>query len=169
MVALLKGDGAAILIAFVGLMITLGMIGGIADTVWLQSNTLRVDNATFTSTGVNTSVDLQGRELVTRVSMTNASAAWEDAPSIGLVTGTSSTTGLRTVQAVFNDSSEADGYVNAITVNASYVFNPDGFLSDSSTQSVGALVLLFAVLAMLITAIVVFIQKGSLGTLMRGK
>lgn len=159
-----KMDGKAILIVTIGALIAVAFIATIADSIFEQTNTINVVNTSVTAPAVNASIDLLGREFISGGNVGNAS----DNTIIGAIieTGTSATTGLRTVRLRINDTAAGTA---GLTVNVSYVANPDGYLSDLSSRAVASLILIFGALAILIFVIVVFMKEGSLGKLMEKK
>ncbi len=164
-----KGDGKAIFAVFIGAIIAATLIVAIADQVNLTTNTFNVDNVTVVVPAVNATLDLTGRGLVTRVFITNTSSTNAsnliNIPQLTLQTGTG-TNGLRSVQLFTNDSSTNDV---GNSVNVSYTYEPDGYISDVSGRAVTNLILLFGALAILIFVIVIFIRDGTLGKMIRNE
>ncbi len=156
-------DGKALMIAFIGAIIALAFMTVIADATFFPTTIGTNTNETVTGLAVNVSLDLTGRDLVTATSVTQNDTSAIVTGAI-LSTGTSSTTGLRSVQLTLNDT--ASGFVGK-TVNVTYTYKPDGYLNDLASRSVLLLVILFAALGVLIFVIATFIKLGSLGELMR--
>lgn len=162
--AVLKSDGKAILIVFIGLIITIVLISAVADSVYTQRTVLNSNNATITlPSAANTTVDITGRELVGTATISNGTLDLSD--NFTVSTGTSATTGLRSVQITSNDSSPLH---YGDIANVSYTYRADGYLNNSGARSVAWLIVIFSALAMVVFVIVVFIKHGSLGSLMRG-
>lgn len=168
----LKSDGMAIMIVFIGTMIAATFIASIATDISLQTTPQVRTNDTVTlgTGGLNTAVDLPGRELVTLIELYNATinssaSAVDIANHVWLRTATGSD-GLLSVQVVTNGTG---GHVNGSTVNVSYIMNPDGYLSDGGARAINRTTLIMAALAIVVFVIVVFIGSGSLGNLMREK
>lgn len=160
-----KTDGRAIFIAFFGVIIAATLILSISDQVNLTTSIFNEINTTVTVPAVNVTLDLTGRGLVTRVSITNETGAFANIPALELQTGTG-TNGLRSVQLFTNDSSLENV---GTSVNVSYTYEPDGFISDAGGRAVTILITLFAALAILIFIISIFIEAGSLGKLIRNE
>lgn len=162
-------DGKAIFMVFVGAIIALVLIFVIADQVNLTTTTIEEVNTTVTANAPNVTLDVRGRQLISSINIfntTNISQNLGERFGASLQTGISTTSGLLSVQLVFNDTG-----VNfeGEEVNVSYTANPDGYISDSGGRSVTKLILIFAALAILIFTVVVFIQFGFLGELLRRK
>lgn len=164
--ASLKGDGMAIIMVFIGLIIAATFIIPIADSVIGQTATVDVFNSSVTVPANNGTVDLTGRTLVGTATVfngTNGTASPEalEGKNITIRTAIGSA-GLQTVQLFVNDTGEQ--YVGSV-VNVTYTYEPDGYLQNSGARSLANLIILFAALAMVVFAIVVFIKRGSLGAL----
>jgi len=161
-------DARAIFIVFIGAIITATFIGVIADSTFTETNTISRTNITVTPAAVNTTLDLEGRELLTTVSVVNSSNGSQSLIGFGgsLQTGISSTTGLLSVQLILNDTA-AD--FTSDTVNVSYTANPNGYVSDAGGRSITNLIVIFSALAIMIFAIVVFAKEGTLGKFLRGE
>jgi len=158
-----KTDGKTIFTIFVGAIIAATLIVAIADQVNLTTSTFRVDNVTVTAPAVNATLDLTGRELISRLGITNESQP-NLTNQLTLQTGTG-TTGLRSVQLTINDTSS--NYAG-VSVNVSYTYNPDGYVSDPGGRSITLLITLFAALAILIFVIVVLFQGTLKAIIERG-
>ncbi len=165
--AITDGDFKAIMLVFIGGIVAIVILASVADTIFPQTNTLAVINTTVTGAAVNTTLDLQGRELLTTQEIHNSTNATDNLFDEGasLQTGTG-TNGLLTVQLILNDTAAA--YVGR-PIDVSYTFNPDGYISNSGGRSINNLIPIFAALAILVFVIVMFIKFGSMGTLIRSK
>lgn len=166
--AISEGDFKAIMIVFIGSIIAATLIVSIADQTNLETNTFVNQNQTVTAGAVNATVDTIGRELIGTGSTKNATnATGLDQIGLGvfLQTGTG-TNGLRTVQLVVNDTGSAFA---GESINVSYTYNPDGYISSAGARSITNLIVLFAALAALVFVIVSFMKDGSMGRLIRGK
>ncbi len=130
----------------------------IGDQINLETNTFTDENITVTVPAVNATLDVTGRELVTETSILNSTNASQTAVGLFLQTGTG-TNGLLSVQLAANDT--ASGIVGN-SVNLTYTYNPDGYISDSGGRALTNLILIFAALAILVFVIVVFIKQGSM-------
>lgn len=159
-------DGKAIMMVFIGAIITATLLATIADSVFTQTNTASITNETVTAPAVNATLDLTGRTLISSVLVINASN--ESSPNNnGLILQTSvGSSGLNTVQLTLNDT--AVDYAG-VSVNVSYTYEPEGYLQDGASRAVALLIVLFGALAILVFTIVIFIKEGTLGRLMRGE
>ncbi len=167
MVDFKSGDLKAILIVFIGLIVTAVLISTIADTTFTQTNTLSVENVTATVAAVNATTDLKGRTLLstgTQDVYNQSGASITVIPNLTLITGISTTTGLQSVQ-LFTHDNATD--LVGLSVNVTYSFEPDGYANNSGTRSITALILIFAALAMVVFILIPFIKDGSMGKLMR--
>ena len=167
MVDIKSGDLKAIMIVFIGLIVTAVLISTIADTTFTQTNTLENVNATATVAAINGTTDLKGRTLLDSgtIDVYNQSAAavsWIN--NLTIQTGISATTGLQSVQ-LFTHDNATD--LVGLSVNVTYSFEPDGYANNSGTRSITLLIVIFAALAMVVFVLVPFIKDGSMGRLMR--
>ena len=162
---ILEGDGKAILSIFIGAIIAVVCLGTIADSIYTQTNTFTNANETVTAPVVNGTLDLTGRELVTQVEIYNNTNISQSLIGSGgsLQTGTA-TSGTRTVQLAIDDNAVAFA---GLSVNVSYIYNPEGYLSLGGARSIQSLILIIGALAILIFVIVVLIKSGSLGILIK--
>ena len=163
-------DGKAIFIIFIGAIITIVLLGSIADQIFGETNTITITNVTVTAAAVNTTLDITGRDILTIIEIYNATNATIQSyigNGTNIQSGISTTTGLRSVQFILNDTG-AGPSIAGTTVNISYTANPDGYLSDSGSRSIANLIPLFSALAILIFLLVVLIKEGTLGKLIRG-
>ncbi len=162
-----NSDGKAIMAIFIGAIIAIVFLATIADSIFTQTNTFESINTTVTMPSINGTLDLTGREIVSTIEIYNATNASQSETTelngSSLVTGI--TRGLNTVQLTIDDDSGAR-YAGS-EVNISYVYLPEGYVSDSSARAVTRLITIFGALAILIFVIVVLIKNGSLGELIR--
>ena len=158
-----KGDAKMVFIIFIGTIITVVFLASIGTTIFSQTNTGIATNLTFTGAAINVSVALEGRELLVVTSVLNDTDII--LASLGVVLGTGIVNGVQTVTATINDTA---GDLTGSAINATYTFNPDGFVGSGGARSITLLIPIFAALAILVFVIVVAIKEGSLGELMRG-
>jgi hypothetical protein len=164
-----KSDGTAIFAVFIGAIITLVLIGIIADQVTDRTRLATINNATITVPATaNTTLELTGRDLVSRISITNRTNITSDLLNEGLALEDGiGSNGLKTVRLRTNDSASVFGYLGA-AVNVSYTYNPEGSVRDNSgAASITLLITMFSALAIMIFTIVVFVKSGSMGNLIR--
>lgn len=166
-----SSDGKAIMMVFIGALVAAVFLGTIADSVFTETNILSRINNTVTFSGTaNSSLDIEGRELVSTIEIYNATNSSKGLTSstsgVFLQTGTSSTTGLLTVQIVVNDTAVA--YIGE-PINVTYTYKPDGYLNNAGARSISTLILIFGALAIVVFIIVTFIKFGSMGQLIRSK
>lgn len=162
MVQVLKGDGKAIFTVFIGAIIAIVFLASIGDSIFSQTNTASATNLTVTVLAINTSLAVEGRDLIALTSITNVTNITLD--DLGLILSDGLVNGLKTVTLTANDS--ASDMVGS-KVNLTYTYNPDGYISDSGGRTIALLISIFAALSILIFVIVVFIKNGTLGEFMR--
>ncbi len=146
-------DGKMVMTIFIGAIITIVFLGSIADAIFTQTTILERTNNTVTAPAVNGTLDLVGREVVGEIIINNVSQAnGENMEGTGLniVTGTSASTGLLSVQLTVNDTGSGNA---SQSVNVSYTYQADGYISDSGGRSVTTLILIFGALAIVVFAI----------------
>ena len=171
-----KSDGKAILIVFIGVIIAATLILNIADTENLITNKLSPTNETVTIDDANTS----GVNIFKQYNLTNAPTGAKqsfcplESISVASGNGTALTNGTDfIVDAAFGNIT----FLPTLAVNISvvelnnntvwnYTFCPDGYVNDSGARAITRLITLFAALAILVFAIIVFISTGSLGKFM---
>ncbi len=159
-----KGDGKAILVVFIGAIIAAVLLASVANQVVGVTTTVAAINSSFTlCNSVNCTTDLTGRQLVSgaTITVTNGTVTTRILIRDGADSG-----GLRTVQALVNDTAFAELYGGDL-INVTYTYEPDGFVGGS-TGTITTLITLFGAFAALIFVIVVFIKDGSMGRLIRG-
>lgn len=165
MVNSLKGDGKAIFTIFVGAIIAIVFLASVADSIFIQTNTVSASNSTFTAPAVNESVAILGRELVdgtTPVTLNASNSTGTDLQNSGVFVDTRIINGVRTVALNINQT----GINFASTdINVTYEYDPQGYISIAGGRSVALLITIISALALLIFAVVVFIKDGSLGAL----
>ena len=155
-------DGKMIFMIFLGAIIATAIIAPIANQVVANTQTITVPNTTVTiPITANGTLDLQGRALLTTITIGNSTNNLRD-EGYSLRTATSSTTGLRTVQLIANDSRFYTTGSQSISV--SYTADPDGYVSEAGARAITILIVLFSALAILIF-VIVMLYKGSFGKL----
>ncbi len=160
MVNSLKGDGKAIFTVFVGLIITVVFLAGFATTLVPQTTTESETNLSVTVSAINVSLAVAGRDLIAVTDINNLTDAGLE--SQGLNLGDGLVSGLKTVTLTANDT--ATDFVGT-TVNLTYSYNPDGFISIAGGRSIALLITIVSALAMVVFVVVVLIKEGSLGAL----
>lgn len=165
MVEILKGDGKMIFTIFIGAIIAVVFLASIGNSIFEQTNTGTATNVSFTGAAVNTSLALEGRQLLVATSVINGTNITLISQGVILATGT--VNGVQTVTVTINDTA-AD--LTGSLMNATYTFNPDGFVDDGGARSIITLILIFGALAILIFVVVVlFDPNGSFGRLLKRK
>lgn len=159
-----KSDTRMIFMIFFGLIIATTLIVPIANQINAQTETVTTINQTVTAPAINATLDLAGRSLITQIEVINASNGSSTNAGMFLQTGFG-TSGLRTVQLTLND---AASNFSGTSVNVSYTYEPNGFVSGGSA-SLMLLVLIFAALGALIFAVVILFQGDSFRNLLGRK
>lgn len=164
MVKVLHGDGKAILMVFIGAIITIVFLQSISDTQSFQVNTFTENNLTVTAPAVNASVALSGRELIGTATVQNGTTniSLEGA---GVFVNESVINGIKSVR--LNVNQTGAGFAGT-PVNVTYTAGADGYLERSVDRTISNLIPLFAALAILIFVLVIFIMNGTLGEFMKG-
>lgn len=155
-----RRDFMAIFSIFIGAIITVVFLASITDTIFPQTNTGSSTNQSVVVPAINGTLSLAGREVIgtpTIINVTNIGLTGQ-----GLSVETRLIGGANTVVLVANDTAGANGLVGS-TVNVTYSFNPDGFISDSGARSITNLIPIFGALAIVVFIIVVLIANGTLG------
>lgn len=164
MAQMLKSDGKMIFMIFVGAIITIVFMNVIADSIFTQTNIATVTNKTFTTAAVDSSVTLVGRQnisTITIINATNNTLDWsanftvdtvDSSGNLGIFLVTRNVTGV--------------GFPTE-SINVTYSYEPFGYLQDSGSRSVSALILIFGALAIVVFVIVVIFKFGSLNEMMR--
>lgn len=164
MVQVLKGDGKAIFVVFIGAIIAIVFLASIGDSIFTQTNTASQDNLTVTVAAINVSLAVEGRDLITAIEVSNFTAINLEELGLNLTDGL--VNGIKTVILRANDT--ASIFVGK-EVNLTYTYNPDGYISSAGGRTISLLIIIFASLAILIFVLVVFIKNGTLGEFMRKK
>ena len=162
----LKGDGLAIFTIFLGAIIAVVFIGSFSDNIFTQTTTFTNANETVTALAINTSLNLVGRELTgspsaTTWNATNGTDATNQQNN-GITLSTKTVNGISTVVLTLNDT--ATNFVGQ-TINVSYIYEPDGYISNAGGRSVTSLILIISALAIVVFVIVVLFKFGSINNL----
>ena len=160
--ATFKGDGKMIFTIFIGVIIVVTFMSPISDSIFSQTNTIAIANQTVTAPAVNGTLDLTGRELVGTGIVTNSTGDLVNGGTIA--TATSATSGLRTVQLAINDTAAGAA---GNSVNVSYTYNPDGYLSNTGARSISGVILIIAALAIVVFIILILFGTESTRKLLR--
>ncbi len=160
-----KMDGKAFFMIFLGTIITIALLSTIGDSVFLQTNTFSVANVIVTAPAVNATLDLTGRTLIGTGTVANTTNASTNTSGVVIQTGTG-TGGLQSIQLSVNQT--ANNFAGK-SVNVSYTFQPDGYLSSGVSRSVIILVVLFGALGIFITVVVILLGDASMGKIIRGE
>lgn len=168
MAKILRGDGKAFMIIFIGALIVITLLAGFSDDIYEQRNTRTYHNVTYTGPAVNSSIDLAGREFVSSdgVFINNGTATSCNSTSCVFSSGISASTGLMTVKLSIDDRGAGAGFAGA-SLNVSYIAEPDGYLNTSGARSIQGVVLIMSALAILVFIIVVLFKESSVGDLIR--
>lgn len=143
-----NSNGIAIIMIFIGAIIAATLMVPIADQIFDQTNSRTATNVTTVMpAAVNTTVDLEGRNLIGTITLVNDT--FDDVSQFYIKDERlSSNSGLLTV-AVTSNSTSGVGNTLGQTVNATYEFKPDGSAVNSTDSSLIRLILIFAALAVL--------------------
>ena len=162
MVNSLQGDGKAVFVFFIGVIITIVFLATIGDSVFTQTTTASQTNLTVTASAINVSQSVVGRDLILAISVINSTNVTLIDSGVNLTDGI--VNGVKTVIVRINDSvPDLDG----AEINLTYTYNPDGFIDSAGGRSIADLIPLFGALAILIFGLVTFLKDGSLGALIR--
>ena len=167
MVKILHGDGKAIMVVFIGAIITIVFLASIADSIFNQTNTFDVANETLVSTNGTTLLllpELQGKSV----------------SDVVVYNGTNEVIVASGNYTIFNKHINASNGVETVKINVSgvaiyqgegwnisYTYQPNGYLERSGDRSIANLIVLFSALSILIFVVVIFIMRGTLGELMK--
>ena len=161
----IKTDGKAIFTVFIGALIAVVFMSSIANSVVSQTETRTTVDYAFTAGAVGVGVELQGRDIIgTPTALINSTGDSFLTNNITITQGYGAD-GMLAVLATSTSDALQNGTGQAFTINYTYV--PDGYLNNSGARSINKLVLIMSSLAIAIFVFVVFVGKGSLGTLMK--
>jgi len=154
-----NSDFMLIMMIFIGAIISIVLLGSIADQVAAQTTNLQITNSTVAAPAVNATTALTGRDLLSTIEVYNATDASDAATGVTLTEGLG-TNGAKTVLITTADTGAAYAGEN---VNVSYTYRPDGHVGNSSNVSITLLITLFAALASLVftVSMVWLLFKGS--------
>lgn len=157
-----SGDFIAIIAIFVGVIIATVLLSSISDSIFDQTTTFTVTNESVVVGAINVSVATTGRDLVGAGTVSNSSNASLNAFGLSVIDNVL-ISGAKTISLVANDT--ASGKVGT-TVNVSYTYNPDGYLSDGGARSIASLIVVFGAIAAFMFVIIILIKQGSFRELM---
>ncbi len=163
MVKVLQGDGKAVLMVFIGAIITVVLLASISDTISVQTTQFTATNLTVTAPAVDASVALDGRELIGAAVVQNGTTNLS-LESAGVFVNESVIDGIKSVRLNVNSTGSAFAGTD---VNVTYTFGADGFLERAVDRNITLLIPLFAALAVLVFVIGMFIMFGTLGEFIR--
>ena len=165
MVQSLQGDGKAIFVFFIGVIITVVFLASFANNIFAQTNTGSETNVTVeVPATINDTLVVEGRQLLTLTDIRNAT--FDDLAERGLNLSTRIVNGVQTVSLTPNDTAGVF-LLYGTDVNLTYGYNPDGYIDLAGARTITLLIPIFAALAILIFGLVVFIRNGSLGAFMK--
>ncbi|HEC39511.1 MAG TPA: hypothetical protein ENI29_14825 [bacterium] len=135
-----------------------------ADNIFTQTTTATVVNTSVTVLAINTSLALEGRDLISATEVINVT--FTDLAERGLIISDGVLNGAKTVTLTANDSASA---LVGTAVNVSYTYNPDGYISDAGGRSISKLILVISALAIVVFVIVVMFKFGSINQLINSR
>lgn len=144
----------AFLTIFIGIIVALILLGGISPFLGVTRNSVTAVNHTYTIANTTTPTDLAGQELLSTPIVTNATADADVITATGnyiIDEGISATTGLKTVQFVWDVAGSNRSGMTAI--NISYDYGADGYIENSAGRSMVLLIPIFAALAIIVFAL----------------
>lgn len=143
--------GMAIMI-FIAVLVGLILLQASAVSVGEVTNTISVVNQSITTAANGLAVNLQGRE-VSDVIIRNSSVLFN--------TVNYSTLNNRIVNGAFGTAQlqTDNAFMASQSVNASYTYEPFGYIDDSGGRSVASLILIFFALIILIVSILPAIKE----------
>ena len=166
--AMLKSDGKMIFMIFIGVIITVVFLNGIADQVSLQTQTQTLTNlsATVPATANTTfTPQLPGRQNITAIVVTFTNGTGTFTFTNNFTVNTTDASGNLGIFFFPTDAAVTEG-VNGSDVNLTFTMQPFGYLQDSASRNVTSLIVLFAALAIVVFVIVVLFKFGSLSEMM---
>ncbi len=155
--ATFKMDLKSFFVIFIGVIIAVVFLQSIANTAFAQTTAGNVTNNTITAPNNGSSISLTGREVTGTPQAFNATDG-AVVPSTNFTLATGLVDGIATVQ-----YTNLDSVWNGVSVNVTYNFNPDGFVSEATTRSVILLIIIFGALAILVFVISILFKFSSLG------
>jgi len=157
-----ESDGKAILLTFIGVIITVVMLLVVANQVYSTTNSFTATNLTVTAPADGEQLNLPGRELVGSVVCANGSNGGNGDCSGNYTFTDVISNGIKTIQMNTTVDGVNSGYAG-IDVNLTYTYHPDGYLSSGSSRAVTSLTVLFGAIAIVIFVLVMFVSSGTLG------
>ena len=134
-----------ILIIAIGIIVALVLMQGISPQMGQATNTLVMNNVTFTAPAIGSCIDLRGQELLSTPVVKNATVVDAVVPTTNytITEAISSVDGLKRIK-YCTVGAEGVG-----AKNISYTYGPEGYIEDSGSRSVASLIWVFAALAVL--------------------
>jgi len=143
-----------LLSAFITIIIGLVLIGSLADSIFLTTNTVSVsDPTTITEAGLNagTLVNLDNDDIInTSVTVDNGTTVINPGnytvyPSDGQI-------------AVFNNTEAT--WVYGLSLNVNYTYKPDEYIANATSRTLVSLIIIFFALAVLAIGFVLIRRMG---------
>ena len=153
-----------ILVAGITLIAALALLPAIFSNIGTSTSTTTVWNSTLTTSGTaNTSVGIEGQELISLLSANNESditipldTAGDDAN----ITVTECIDPVSSLKSVCLTGVNADWL--GVNVNISYTYGSDGYVDSAGGRSMVALIAIFTALAIAVVALTPTMRSGVL-------
>jgi len=140
----------AIILAIIAVIVGLSLMTQSANTIGGSRNTLSVANISFTSNSVaNGTTQVTGRDggtglIVLNSTLDDISSQYE---LVTIRTGNTLNVNVKTLDAAVAAAS------NGTALNASYTYNPSGYMNDSSSRTIFGLPLIFMAIALMLAGL----------------
>ena len=124
---------------------------GIAGNVAQVSQTVTVQNVTYTLAAQGSSIDLTGQEYISGITIYNSTGATQikiDATNYTIGEAVSTSTGVKTVSLTTNEADYA-----GVSVNVTYTYGVESYADNSGARSIATVIVIFTALALAVVAI----------------
>ena len=142
---------AALIILFISVLVGLSLFPTIAQYVGAVTDSLTFNstlgNGQYTTPADGDTIDLTGQDLLNTPVVMNDSGEPIAAGNYTIDEGISTTSGQKSIQYTAIGS-EQDG----VTINISYEYGPDGYITNAGARSITTLIVLFFALGIAIVA-----------------
>lgn len=153
-----------IIIATIGILVGLALLTGqIAPSVGLMTGTRTLHNTTVTMPAAAGVLDLTGQELITEISVTNATDGTAvDSTNYTIAEGISATTSYKRVILT-----SVAGPYEGESINISYTFGEEGYVDSSGGRAFASMIIIFVSLYIMVVSLRPVLESAGVFNLFR--
>lgn len=164
-----QSDTTRLIAGFVGILIAVVLLASSADSISLQTNTVSVVNQSIVVGAVNTTVAINGRNLIgTEFTVYNLSDEVRWATELNTTWFNINTTVIGGLQTVSITPAQLASSLVGDEVNLTYTAAGAGYISDSGGRNITNLIPIIAGIAILVFSLMLIFSTNAGRNIMRG-